>query len=143
MSGVTPQEPIRAVGIEREDATQKISVITTDGSRLPFTPQQEGYVDLTVPARPLTTLLRDANGEIRQHIIEEAPKDIRIEVNGDQVVCYNTPRTPLPSEELTTEAKAALERERLLYITSFGESEGGNASIDLQTALHDQRRSHR
>lgn len=145
MSGVTSQEPIRAVGIEREDATQKISVITTDGSRLPFTPQQEGYVDLTVPARPKISITKATDGATYEHITEEAPKNIRIEVNGEQVIFTNTPRDLPPAEEMTKELEEALKRERLLCVTTFTPSisEEGVSAVDLQKALHGRRQSQR
>lgn len=145
MSGVTPQEPIRAIGIEREDATQKISVITTDGSRLPFTPQQEGYVDLTVPAQPEISITKDINGLTHERITENAPRNIRLQVDGERVVVTNTPRELSPAEELTKELEEALKRERLLCITKFipATAEAGVSSVDLQKALHGRRQSRR
>lgn len=145
MSGVTPQEPIRAVGIEREDATQKISVITTNGSRLPFNPKQEGYVDLTVPAQPEISITKDINGLTREHITEDTPRNIRLQVDGERVVVTNAPREISPAEELTKELKEALKRERLLCITKFtpSTSEAGVSSVDLQKALHGRRQSQR
>jgi hypothetical protein len=145
MSGVTPQEPIRAVGIEREDATQKISVITTDGSRLPFTPQQGGYVDVTVPAQPEVSVTKDIHGKTYEYTTEDEPKNVRLQVSGEQVVVTNTPRDLPPAEKITKELEEALKRERLLCITKFipATAEAGVSSVDLQKALHGRRQSRR
>lgn len=145
MSGVTPQEPIRAVGIERKDASKEISVITTDGSRLPFTPQQNGYIDLTVPARPETSTTKGVNGETYEYVTEAAPKNIRLQVNSEQIILTNTPRDLPPAQEITKELEEALKRERLLCITTFtqSDSEVGISSVDLQQVLHGRKQSQR
>lgn len=145
MSGVTPEQPLRAVGLEREEASKKISIVATDGRRLPFTPEQKGYIDLTVPARPETFKTKGVNGETYEYVTEAAPKNIRLQVNSEQIILTNTPRDLPPAQEITKELEKALKRERLLCITTFtqSDSEAGVSSVDLQRVLHGRKQSQR
>ncbi|NBW40834.1 hypothetical protein EBR25_07505 [bacterium] len=122
-----------AIGIERTD-DQQVHVVTPDQERLPV--KQDEYIDLIVPARTQIAQFKDIDGNLHSTSYAPDPKNVRVEIKGEQVIISNTPKALDPDQEHTKEMQDALNRERLICVTRFEQNESGVASVNLSEKLH-------